>query len=137
MVLKPNHGQRGSGVIIVRSAAALKPRVWNESLADTIVQEYVPGEEFGVFYYRRPSEPNGHIFSITQKVFPSVVGDGRRTLERLILDDERAVCAAGVCTASATQDHLETVLHEGVDFPLTELGSHCRGARCFSMEVGC
>ena len=126
VVLKPNHGQRGSGVVIVRSAAALQERL-EQSRADTIVQEYVAGEEFGVFYYRRPSEPDGHIFSITRKVFPSVVGDGRRTLERLILDDERAVCAAGLY-CERHKDHLDTILPDGIEFPLTELGSHCRGA---------
>lgn len=126
VVLKPNHGQRGSGVVIVRSVAALHERL-EESRADTIVQEYVAGEEFGVFYYRRPSEPNGHIFSITRKVFPSVVGDGRRTLERLILDDDRAVCVAALY-CERHKDELETVLPNGIDFPLTELGSHCRGA---------
>ena len=66
----------------------------HQSSVDTIVQEYVGGAEFGVFYYRRPSEPRGHIFSVTEKRFPMVVGDGRRTLEQLILDDERAVCSA-------------------------------------------
>ena len=126
VVLKPNHGQRGSGVVIVRSAAALTECL-EQSLADTIVQEYVPGDEFGVFYYRRPSEPDGHIFSITRKVFPSVVGDGHRTLERLILDDERAVCAARLY-CERHKDHLETVPPEGFNVPLTELGSHCRGA---------
>ena len=35
--------------------------------------------EFGVFYYRYPSEPHGRIFSVTEKKFPAVVGDGRRT----------------------------------------------------------
>ena len=126
VVLKPNHGQRGSGVVIVRSAAALAERL-EQLCADTIVQEYVPGKEFGVFYYRRPSEPNGHIFSVTEKIFPSVVGDGRRTLEQLILDDERAVCAARLYR-ERHKDHLDTVLEQGVDYPLTELGSHCRGA---------
>lgn len=61
---------------------------------DTIIQEYIPGCEFGVFYYRRPDEQHGRIFSITEKRFPEVIGDGARNLERLILDDERAVCMA-------------------------------------------
>lgn len=126
VVLKPNHGQRGSGVVIVRSASALKECL-EQLHADTIVQEYVPGEEFGVFYYRRPSEAEGHIFSITEKRFPTVVGDGRRTLERLILDDERAVCAARLYL-ERHEEQLQTVLDDGVVFPLAELGSHCRGA---------
>ena len=44
--------------------------------------------EVGVFYYRFPDEERGHIFSITKKEFPCVVGDGRRSLEKLIRADE-------------------------------------------------
>jgi len=126
VVLKPNHGQRGSGVVIVRSAEMLHAAL-ELSGVDTILQEYVTGEEFGVFYYRRPSEAHGRIFSITQKMFPAVVGDGRRTLERLILDDERAVCSARLY-CERHREQLSTVLAAGLEFPLAELGSHCRGA---------
>lgn len=126
VVLKPNHGQRGSGVIIVRSSEALDAAL-NQSGVDTILQEYIAGDEFGLFYVRKPSESAGHIFSITQKVFPRVVGDGKRTLERLILDDERAVCSARLYY-ERHRDQLRTVPDASVVFPLAELGSHCRGA---------
>src|SRR5262245_51036008 len=89
IVLKPDQGQRGSGVAIVRSRSALVERL-HRTAVDTIVQEYVAGDEFGVFYYRYPSSPRGRIFSVTAKTFPTVVGDGCRTLEQLILDHDRA-----------------------------------------------
>lgn len=126
IVLKPNYGQRGSGVVIVRSAAMLDACL-RASQVDTIVQEHVPGAEFGVFYYRRPSERRGHIFSITEKRFPAVVGDGRRTLEELILDDDRAVCAARLYLARFTS-RLRTIPAAGETVALAELGTHCRGA---------
>jgi hypothetical protein len=126
IVLKPNHGQRGSGVVIIRSAASLHASL-RESSVDTIVQEHVGGEEFGVFYYRMPSEPRGCIFSITEKKFPFVVGDGRRTLEELILDDDRAVCVAPLYL-ERFRLRLESVPAACEEVSLAELGTHCRGA---------
>ena len=126
IVLKPNCGQRGSGVVIVRSENALAAALAQSSV-DTIVQEYVGGAEFGVFYYRRPSETHGRIFSVTEKRFPVVVGDGHRTLEQLILHDDRAVCAARLYL-DRHRDALSSVPAPGEAVPLAELGTHCRGA---------
>jgi hypothetical protein len=126
IVLKPNHGQRGSGVVIVRSAASLQTSL-RKSSVDTIVQEHVGGAEFGVFYYRMPSEPRGRIFSITEKKFPFVVGDGTRTLEELILDDERAVCVARLYL-KRFRSCLGRVPAASEKVWLAELGTHCRGA---------
>jgi hypothetical protein len=126
IVLKPNCGQRGSGVVIVRSENALAAAMARSSV-DTIVQEYVGGSEFGVFYYRRPSETHGRIFSVTEKRFPFVVGDGRRTLEQLILHDDRAVCSARLYL-DRRRDALSSVPARGEAVPLAELGAHCRGA---------
>jgi membrane protein DedA with SNARE-associated domain len=126
VVLKPDQGQRGSGVVIVRSDQELSVRL-AEAPIDMIVQEYVRGLELGVFYYRRPSEARGHIFSITEKRFPAVVGDGRRTLEELILDDERAVCLERV-HRRVHRTALGSVPANGTVVPLVEIGSHCRGS---------
>ena len=126
IVLKPDQGQRGSGVVIVRSATELDARL-RETSVDTIAQEYVGGEEFGVFYYRHPADARGCIFSVTEKKFPTVVGDGCRTLEQLILDDDRAVCAAKL-HCDRHRERLSTVPAAAEKVSLVELGSHCRGA---------
>lgn len=127
VVLKPNHGQRGSGVVVVRSDEALREYLRQTSV-DTIIQEYVPGLEFGIFYYRRPSEAAGRIFSVTEKQFPEVIGDGTRTLEALILDDPRAVCMAGFYL-NRHRNRLEEIPASGTHVPLVDLGTHCRGAK--------
>ena len=126
VVLKPNVGQRGSGVVIARSDEELDEYL-NHCVVDTIVQEYVPGAEFGVFYCRRPWETCGRIISITQKRLPFVVGDGVRSLEQLILDDDRAVGMARF-HLRRQQNRLKVVPKAGEVVSLGDLGTHCRGA---------
>ena len=126
LVLKPDAGQRGSGVAIVRSRQEAEAYL-AAATYDVIAQRYVPGPEFGVFYVRRPHDGSGRVFSITEKSLPSVVGDGRRTLEELILDDPRAVAMSRVYLAT-NADRLGSVVPAGEAVTLVELGTHCRGA---------
>ena len=126
VVLKPNVGQRGSGVTIVRSESEMVEYLQHAS-GDTIIQEYIPGFEFGVFYYRFPEDTRGHIFSITEKCFPVVTGDGTSTLERLILRDKRAVCMARAYFKQH-RDRLSDIPGKDETVRLIEIGTHCRGA---------
>lgn len=126
VVIKPDRGERGFGVCVIRSDEELR-----QCLADAsgrmIVQEYVPGSEFGVFYVRYPDQACGSIFAITDKQFPSVTGDGIRTLAQLILSDDRAVCMAPFHLRQHSRN-LERVVPAGERVQLVELGTHCRGA---------
>lgn len=126
VVLKPDVGERGQGVVIAKSDADVRAALAAEPGA-LIAQAYVPGVEFGVFYFRRPSEQRGQIFAITVKRMTAVVGDGRHTLEALILADDRAVCQAPLFLAQHATRLNETPAN-GEVVPLTQLGTHCRGA---------
>lgn len=126
IVLKPNQGQRGSGVAIVRSDAELSDYI-SRSSQSLIIQEYAPGHEFGVFYYRLPGTAKGRIFSITEKRMPVLEGDGASTLEQLILKDECAVCLARFHLYNH-RARLWEVPSESERVQLVELGTHCRGA---------
>jgi membrane protein DedA with SNARE-associated domain/pimeloyl-ACP methyl ester carboxylesterase len=126
VVLKPDVGERGSGVAMVRSEEEVRAYL-EATRSDTLVQEYVPGHEFGVFYLRRPGEQRGSIFSITDKRLLTLTGDGQHTLEELILLDERAVCMAPLHFRRHA-GRLMTVLAAGDPVALVELGTHCRGA---------
>lgn len=129
VVLKPNAGQRGSGVVVARTREQLHAHL-DGSTVDTIIQEYVPGLEFGVFYCRRPSEVRGRIISVTEKRLPFVVGDGCRSLEQLILDDPQTIGMARL-HLRRKRAHLTNVPEPGEVVPLGDLGTHCRGARFF------
>lgn len=126
VVLKPDAGQRGSGVAIVHSPKQLCEYL-TRSTFPAILQEYVPGEEYGVFYYRYPGSEQGRVFSVTEKRMPVLLGDGKRTLEELILADDRAVCMSGFyLRKNAERTHEVPAAGESVQ--LVEIGTHCRGA---------
>ena len=126
LALKPDQGQRGEGVAIVRDEEALQ--AWlAETRTDAIVQAFVPGLELGVFYVRRPGALEGEILGITHKVPLDVVGDGVHTLEQLILADTRAVCLAPL-HLRVHADRLSDVPAAGQIVCLQELGTHARGS---------
>jgi hypothetical protein len=126
VVLKPDTGERGKGVKIAHCQTDITEYFEHHDAA-TLVQEYAPGKEFGVFYYRFPTESRGHIFAITDKHFPTVRGDGKHTLEQLILKDDRAVCMAPLfMTRHAAR--LYDIPSLGQEILLVEVGTHCLGA---------
>ena len=132
IVLKPDVGERGGGVAIVATESAA--RRYLERTNDAIIaQEYVPGIEVGLFYYRVPGETRGQLFAITDKRFPTVTGDGRRTLEELILGDDRAVAMAPFLLRRHAL-RLAEVPSPGDVVSLVELGTHCRGSAFFDGE---
>lgn len=125
VVVKPDRGQRGQGVVIARNAVQLTEALQTKD--DLIVQEYAAGLEFGIFYVRRPSDETGSIISITRKILPEITGDGRNTVEELILADRRAVAMwEHYCRMNA--EKLSSVLQAGERMRLVELGTHSRGA---------
>lgn len=125
VVLKPDVGERGNGVAIIRNDEALVAYL-QAAKGATILQRYIEGPEFGVFYYRYPGATKGTVFSITEKRFPAVIGDGVHDLWRLILADERAVCMARTyARLCPTPMHRVPAMGETVS--LAEIGSHCRG----------
>lgn len=126
IVLKPDAGQRGTGVAIIRSSRQLREYL-EKAAFPVILQEYVAGKEFGVFYYRYPVERQGHVLSITEKRMPVLVGDGCRTVEELILGDDRAVCMAEFYLRQNSKQ-LQYVPAQGEQVELVEIGAHCRGA---------
>ncbi|MFM1870921.1 MAG: hypothetical protein RL398_343 [Planctomycetota bacterium] len=125
VVLKPDLGERGAGVAVVRDLE--HARRWLEACTeDAIAQDYVGGIEFGVGW-RRNVDGSTAIDSLTHKVLPTLVGDGERTLEELILADDRTLPMAAHHFAQCAQDLLD-VPAAGEVVRLGELGTHARGA---------
>ena len=125
-ILKPDVGQRGAGVKLIRSLRIALDYLEHVD-APVIVQRYAPGpREVGVFYYRFPNEFRGRIFSITEKIFPSLIGDGKRTIEELITDDPRAAIIAGKYLRRFAS-HRGEILAAGAELKLVESGNHAQG----------
>lgn len=128
-VMKPDVGQRGAGVRLIRTEHDL--RCYLESCPPGerfILQEFADlPSEMGVLYYRIPGESRGTLFSVTRKRFPVVRGDGVRTLRELILADPRASLFTGVYFHRHASK-LDLVLADGEEFRLVFAGNHCQGA---------
>jgi hypothetical protein len=129
IVAKPDVGQNGAGVKIIRDGSALCawlsafPR--NEKV---ILQKYIEDDgEAGVFYVRRPDEGHGRVVSLTLKHLPSVTGDGASTLRELILQDVRARHVAQLYFVRH-RNRLDQVVPSGERVRLVSVGNHCRGA---------
>jgi hypothetical protein len=125
-ILKPDVGQRGVGIKLIRSAAQAETYL-RQTTAPLLVQRYAPGpQEAGVFYYRFPHETRGHIFAITEKIFPRLVGDGQTTVSELIWRDPRARFVADKYLARLN-GRQDDVLAAGEELKLVEAGNHAQG----------
>jgi len=126
IVLKPDVGQRGMGVRLIRT--------WSEAeryLADVsgpvLAQPYHAGPfEAGVFYYRLPHWRHGRVLSVTDKIFPELVGDGVSTIEALIWQHPRYRLQAHTFLARHRLSR-SRVLGAGERFRLAMAGNHAQG----------
>jgi membrane protein DedA with SNARE-associated domain len=126
VVLKPNVGQRGIGVKVIRCEAQAIDYLQSTG-APLIVQRYAPGpREVGIFYYRMPGEGRGRILAITEKIFPAITGDGRSTIAQLIGNDARARFMSARYLARFA-DRADEILGEGQVLKLVETGNHAQG----------
>ncbi|HQR05276.1 MAG TPA: VTT domain-containing protein [Gemmatales bacterium] len=126
IIAKPDAGQRGEGLKKVNTQDELASYLMNYP-GDCILQPYHPGPyEAGIFYYRHPDETQGHIFSITDKRFPVIIGDGKSTLRELIWKHPRYRMQAGRFLERHTRE-ADRVLHAKEQFSLAVAGNHCQG----------
>lgn len=128
VIFKPDLGERGWMVRKISTEQEIE-RYLSETRIDFLIQEFVNLPlEFGVFYVRYPNEPTGRVNSITMKEFLFVVGDGDRTLEQLILANDRAKLQWPVL--QKTYAHaLGEVLEKGKKLELVSIGNHCLGTK--------
>lgn len=125
-VLKPDFGQRGNGVRVIRSVPEAFDYLWRV-VSPVVVQRYAPGpHEVGIFYCRLPNEQHGRIFSITEKIFPTIIGDGQHTIEALIRMDSRAALIAERYLRRFVLRRDE-ILPAGEELRLVESGNHAQG----------
>lgn len=126
IILKPDSGERGKDVAILEDFGELETKL-KELEDDFILQEFFDGVEVGIFYYRFPHREKGEIFSITEKRFPRLSGDGESTLETLILQDSRAVALANKYFEQ-NAERLDFVPGLGEEVQIINIGTHSRGA---------
>ena len=94
---------------------------------DFIIQELVDLPlEFGVYYLRFPSRQNGFVNSITMKEFLFIEGDGKKNIQELIFEKDRARLQWKTLQ-TVYQNRLTKVLSVGEKLELVSIGNHCLG----------
>jgi membrane protein DedA with SNARE-associated domain len=126
VILKPDAGQRGQGVRLAKNREDVGT-YFAEHAGPTLVQQYHPGPyEAGIFYIRIPGESHGRIFSLTDKRFPILRGDGVSTLEALVWRHSRYRMQAAKFLARHAAVR-QRVLADGETFVLAMSGNHSQG----------
>lgn len=132
VVLKPDMAFRGFAMRIARTRDDVLD-YFRAVHGPVIVQKFHPGpEEVGLFWIRTPGaeraegRPAGRIFAVTRKRFPIVEGDGRSSLERLILLHPRLRCQWRVFFARHRR-MLDAVPGRGERIRLAQAGNHAQG----------
>ncbi|MEK6479098.1 hypothetical protein WJR50_16240 [Catalinimonas sp. 4WD22] len=137
VIFKPDRGERGFGVAKLKQEEDILNYIEDYRHIDQrfILQEYVDAPvELGILYYRFPHERIGNISSVVQKELPQLIGNGKSTLEELIVSDQRAVLNLKLLKEKF-QDRLHTVIPKDEVVPLVEIGNHCKGATFLNANV--
>ena len=128
VICKPDFGERGRKVEKIDSPMDLV-NYHKQVLEPYLIQEFITWKiELGVFYYRYPNRNKGVVSSIVQKEMLEVIGDGKATLEELILDYDRAKLQWETLKRKYKND-LQKVIEKDECKTLVVIGNHSRGTK--------
>jgi hypothetical protein len=128
LIFKPDLGERGWMVRRINNEVEAAQYL-SEIKIDFIAQELVELPlEFGVYYVRFPNEGKGRVNSITAKEFLSVKGDGKKTLQELIMANDRALLQFETL-AEKYGSRMQEILPTGKEEVLVSIGNHCLGTK--------
>jgi RimK-like ATP-grasp domain len=126
LIFKPDLGERGFMVKKITTETQVESYI-NTLKKDFLIQEFLDlPVELGVFYTRMPDEPSGYVNSVVVKDMLTVTGDGKSTLQELIIDKPRAKLQWEKLKA-AHADKLNTILLSEEAFVLNAIGNHSLG----------
>jgi hypothetical protein len=126
IVIKPDQGERGSGVRWIECDDSLRAYLEREPRRVMLQIPHHGPFEAGLFYVRHPDETRGRLFSITDKHFPIVIGDGQSTLAALIDAHPRYRLQRDVFRARHAA-RLDAVPTPGEAVRLAKAGNHAQG----------
>jgi hypothetical protein len=128
VIAKPDLGERGFRVKRIDDEAGMAQYLEGQRF-DFLIQEYVDLPlEFGVFYTRFPNQHKGHVTSVVKKEMLAVMGDGKSTLQQLIMKLDRAKLQWDALK-EVYADNLLDVVPDGKRIELVSIGNHCLGTK--------
>lgn len=128
VIFKPDYGERG--FMVTRIFSATDVGAYLEKVnCNFLIQELIDlPVECGVFYTRFPNEDKGKVTSIVLKEMLDVVGDGKSTLQELILVKDRATLQWDRLR-EVHASRLQEVIKVNERVELNSIGNHCLGTK--------
>jgi hypothetical protein len=128
VVCKPDLGERGYMVKKIGTVEEMDFYLRNINVR-FLIQEWVSlPMEYGVFFMKLPDEAKGEVISLVAKEMLSVTGDGKATLQELILRKDRAKLQWQKLRITYGE-RLNAVIPAGQKMELVSIGNHAQGAR--------
>ena len=129
MILKPDCGERGKGVVFVRTLKHLGECLQTLHNGRYLLQAYCDyPQETGILYCKFPSQERGTILSITTKAFCRVIGDGKHTWGQLIEQQVRVAHRLGDLKQVWASDW-DRLSEPNKTLLVEPIGSHNRGTK--------
>jgi hypothetical protein len=128
LIFKPDLGERGWMVRRIDREEDIEDYL-SEIKISFIIQELVDLPlEFGVYYVRFPGNEKGIVNSITAKEFLSIQGNGKKTFQELIQENDRAFLQWELLQEKY-KNRLDEILAAGECEVLVSIGNHCLGTK--------
>lgn len=133
IVVKPDSGLRGLNVCKVNNFTELLGTL-KKATSPVVFQEFCPkSREWGTYFYRDPETNSGKIYSVNEKLFPFVIGDGESSLIDLVLKKPEYKVRYDLVTLDHS-DVQRCIPKIGEVFPLVFRGSHSKGSLFIDAE---
>lgn len=125
VIAKPDRGVVGIGVRKINSIKELD-EILEIMPCDYMLQGYCDFPlEYGIFFCKFPNQEKGRVVSLTQKIVPSVIGDGRKTVRELMdLNPEIKFNKNNLVTHARDLDYVPTA---GEPYQILVQASHTYG----------
>lgn len=131
LIVKPCYGLRGISVSKLQNEEELAEYHQNRTYPYILQSLIHYPNEIGVFYIRYPGAKHGRITGITGKQFLTVTGDGKSTIEKLLLEKNRY--ALQIRRLSQKYD-LSKVLKYNEVLDLEPIGNHNLGTEFLDLS---
>lgn len=135
LIVKPNTGVGGNGVYKADTMAELVDFLRRTTIKDLLIQNFIHlRKEFSIMYYCLPKSNEVVVFSVVEKGYPTIVGDGKSTIEALIRNIGNERIRLGY-VLDKFKAHLSEVPPAGEEIVVDYIGNFVSGAEFLPHHV--
>jgi hypothetical protein len=133
LIVKPEIG--GQGILFRKIDNEAHLKEYHEKIpVEYFIQEFITYPlEVSLFYYRYPNEKKGHITGFLQKIPMYVKGNGKDTLEQLILHNSKSKKRLEELRAKH-KNNFKKIIPDGKEYMLSYAANHNRGAHFIDLS---